>query len=124
MKEFIAVVSLGTQNQVLKYQDFDMLIEAENHTAKYGGYATKTPNGNISFCVGDSVNKTLIFDSVAFSDAQIMGKWESDIIKSDKKMPRYIEDIIDSMDAAQIMRLPTFIKQNHANKKALRASKP
>jgi hypothetical protein len=56
--------------------------------------------------------------------AMPMNKWKSDIGQLDGWMPRNLEDIIDSMGAAQKERLAQFIRDNYAAKKALRAERP
>lgn len=50
--------------------------------------------------------------------------WQEQMAESDKVMTRNEEVIIDSMDAAQLSRLDSTIKNNHAAKKTLRGQRP
>ena len=64
-------------------------------------------------------------EEAAILAAKPMDDWKVELRESDRGgMPRYVEDIIDSMDSAQLSRLPQTMKDRHTAKKALRARKP
>ena len=130
MKPFIAIVK-STGGVLEKYQDFDTRAEADAFLLAGGpghgpdGFVAPNPGGdNWHYWVIDKMAKTVGYDQVR-QDADItMRRWERDFRKATTAMPDLQEDIIDSMNIAQLARLSQRAMNSHANKKAVRARKP
>ncbi len=60
-------------------------------------------------------------EEAAWQDEMPMREWLRDMSEADVNMPRHIEDLWDVIGLAGA---PQFIKDNHANKKTVRARKP
>lgn len=60
--------------------------------------------------------------------AEVLAKplrdWEVQMAGTDSTMPRYVEDIIDALDAPTRAALAAFTLDNYNAKKTLRATKP
>jgi len=69
MKDYVAVVAVSAEGKVEKFQDFDLLSEADSHVVVHGGFSTSTPSGSWKHWVADPVAKTLVLDTAANDNA-------------------------------------------------------
>tara|TARA_Y100000310_G_scaffold231079_1_gene233604 strand:+ start:833 stop:1219 length:387 start_codon:yes stop_codon:yes gene_type:complete len=128
MKPFIAVVKVEG-DKITKYQDFDTQDEAQAYVDKVRAtypkaFVAASPLGGFRFWTVDAVTKTITHDKTAQDANEAFNVWEAKINKHDKIVPRPVEDIITSMDAAQRAKLPQVTQDAYAAKVALRASQP
>jgi hypothetical protein len=73
--------------------------------------------------VGQEV--TVTRTTIAKTAEDILTDWKGTMSDTDREsMPRITEDIIDSMDAAQMSLLPQIVRDRHADKKSAREAKP
>ena len=123
MKAYIAVVR-QRYGVMEKYQSFDTLAEADAHVAAYGGFSCTNPGGHTRYWTLDPTAKTATHDAPGQQLAEDTRTWENDMTTSDNGMNRSTEDVIDSMDAAQLSKLPQATVDRHAAKKTLRGQRP
>ena len=64
--------------------------------------------------------KPVIFKTQAELDEDVKNIWFSEMSSTDIELPRYIEDIIDTMSATQLGKLAAPTKTKHDAKKAKR----
>ena len=138
MKAFVCIVSHTSDNNMTtgtglgKFEQFDTLAEAEAHRDGWcadngfpDAFVVPNPGGTDGqFWKIDPVAKTVLHNRSAREAAITKSNWDKDIEEASTLMPDVQEDIIDSMDAAQLARLPQRARDNHANKKTVRARKP
>ena len=119
MKQFVAIVK-HTGNTLDKYQDFDTQPEADAHIAAHGGFVVANPGGNSAYWVVDGTAKTVVYDQAANDSDAVMDTWYRGIAATDKEMPRFFEDYLDSVGPPAAGR----VRDNYDAKVALRGQKP
>jgi hypothetical protein len=128
MKNFIVVVKTTPDNKIGKYLDFDTQEEADAHLAKVlpkfpqAFVVEQIENVGFTHTTVDAVAKTITYDSVGHLAVQVMDEWKGTIHETDSNMPRYAEDILDSMaDKSGVAQITLDRLQE---KKTLRETKP
>lgn len=69
MKNFLAIVDVTSGNRIAKFQDFDVLTEAENHVEAVldrfpKAFAVANPDGGSMDWLIDTDAKTAVFDKL------------------------------------------------------------
>ena len=63
-------------------------------------------------------------EEAAFNAAKPFKKWERDMAETDAKLPRFAEDIIDSLDVGTRNKIAKETLDAYIEKKAKRSEKP
>ena len=67
---------------------------------------------------------TITYPTVELELEQLGNNWKSEMIKNDKELPRYVEDVLDAMNETDFANVAQKTKDKLTAKKALRASMP
>ena len=67
---------------------------------------------------------TITYPTVELELEQLGNNWKSEMVKNDKELPRYVEDVLDAMNETDFANVAQKTKDKLTAKKALRASMP
>lgn len=67
---------------------------------------------------------TITYPTVELELEQLGNNWKSEMVKNDKELPRYVEDVLDAMNETDFANVAQTTKDKLNAKKALRASMP
>lgn len=84
---------------------------------------TKLVNGEIVPMSAEEIAQRQA-EEQAWSDGELDREWEAKIKATDAKIPRYVEDIIDALDAPTKAKIAQKTLDLYEEKKLIRSEKP
>ena len=125
---YLVIVDTTSDNKIAKMQNYENRSEADAHVARViGDYSNafeidNPPDYDVDYTTVDIAAKTITYDSAAYDSDKVMNNWKESMRRTDNGMPRYVEDILDTMSNKS--SVPQITLDKLQAKKDLRATKP
>ena len=124
----LVIVDSTSDNKIAKMQNYENRAEADAHVTRVlpnypNAFVVDNPTPYVvGYTTVDVVAKTLTYDSVGYDSDKTMNDWKASMQETDNDMPRYVEDILDTMSNKS--SVPQITLDKLQEKKDLRATKP